>query len=189
MNYQPNIIILNGETYYEVPLANFKGYAINEKNLISKRKDVEWKVLASPVCKGTGYKMVCITESVKTRRKKQMSMAFHRLLYLSFHGSIPAGYVVDHYNSNRLDNKLDNLCAIPFVQNIQRGKRVIINASIASEIWNDILNDKRVTDIAKNHGVSVNVVSNIKAGLSWNNITGLANIRKNYYVKKKQYQA
>jgi len=50
----------------------------------------------------------------------------HRLIYIYHHGNIPDGYVVDHINKNKRDNRISNLRAVPVKQN-SRNARVKSN--------------------------------------------------------------
>mgnify|MGYP000515854851 FL=1 len=47
----------------------------------------------------------------------------HRIVWSEQHGKIPKGMVIDHINSNPLDNRIENLQCITQKQNCQRVPR------------------------------------------------------------------
>lgn len=47
------------------------------------------------------------------------TMVVHRLVWLVFRGKIPKGYVINHIDGNKRNNKLTNLEMITHAQNIQ----------------------------------------------------------------------
>lgn len=51
-------------------------------------------------------------------RNKQVG----RFVYEYFHGPVEEGYVVDHINSDRSDNRINNLQKITYSENTLRGK-------------------------------------------------------------------
>lgn len=46
-------------------------------------------------------------------RGKHRYILEHRLVWEKAHGSIPKGYVLHHFNGDKKDNRLANLCALP----------------------------------------------------------------------------
>lgn len=58
-----------------------------------------------------GYKVANLSRKGKMRRHK-----VHRLLYESFVGKIPEGYVVHHLDRNRQNNVISNLILMEFVE-------------------------------------------------------------------------
>lgn len=60
-----------------------------------------------PFAKSEGYMCVSLCGEIGSNTPKQKYI--HRLLWQAFVGDIPEGYVIDHINRNRSDNRLDNL--------------------------------------------------------------------------------
>lgn len=48
----------------------------------------------------------------------------HRLVWESFNGAIPEGYVVDHKNGDKKDNRLENLQLLTWSENATKYHRV-----------------------------------------------------------------
>ena len=81
-----------------------KGYWITQKNQHGEYK----RYMKPKECK------VCIdNEGYYSVALNGKHHRLHRLIYESFVGDIPDGFVIDHKNGNKLDNSLDNLRAVP----------------------------------------------------------------------------
>lgn len=65
-------------------------------------------------CNGSGYWETTIDSQ---------KYAVHRLIYQMLVGKLPDGFVVDHINGIRSDNRIENLRAIPFVMNSRNQKK------------------------------------------------------------------
>jgi hypothetical protein len=46
----------------------------------------------------------------------------HRIVWVSKHGPVPDGYHVDHKDTNKTNNRLKNLEAVPGFENMRRAK-------------------------------------------------------------------
>ena len=56
--------------------------------------------------------------SIKHREtNKQIAYYVHRLIWETFNGNIPEGYEIDHINTNRSDNRLENLRLVTHQEN------------------------------------------------------------------------
>ena len=91
-----------------------KGYWVTQKNQYGEYK----RYMKPKECKvnidNEGYYSVTLNGT---------RIRLHRILYETFIGDIPDGYVIDHKNGNRLDNSLDNLRAVP--QNLNSRNTVL----------------------------------------------------------------
>jgi len=67
------------------------------------KKTVKEKIL-KPIIQTTGYKTVNLYKNGKPN-----VLYVHRLVYEAFCGKIPDGYVVNHINEVKTDNRLENL--------------------------------------------------------------------------------
>ena len=81
----------------------------------------------------------CALVSIYYRDKKQTrTVALARLIYVSFIGDIPEGYVVDHKNGQSLDNTLSNLRLLSRSDNTYReGHNQYTYLNKAKETSND----------------------------------------------------
>ena len=93
------------------------GYWVTQKNQYGEYK----RYMKPKECKiyidNEGYYSVCLNG-----RKNRL----HRLIYETFIGDIPEGYVIDHKNRDKLDNSLSNLRAVPQcinARNVELAKR------------------------------------------------------------------
>lgn len=75
------------------------------------------KVL-SPIDNGKGYLRVMLC---KDGKKKQFLV--HRLVWVSFRGTIPKGMQINHLNEDKSDNRLSNLEMVTAKQNVNHGTR------------------------------------------------------------------
>jgi hypothetical protein len=50
-------------------------------------------------------------------------MQSHRVMWIYVHGSIPDGYVINHRDGNRRNNRIDNLEAVTQQENVRHAKR------------------------------------------------------------------
>ena len=94
---------------------------IRTKNRVVQRKNgrpltVKGKTLTKHINRW-GYEMVKYSSDGKSRL-----YLVHRLVYLAFYGEIPSGFVVDHINNKRSDNRIDNLQAITNAENLSKDR-------------------------------------------------------------------
>lgn len=179
--FKPTIIEVDtNKEAYLVP--EFNGYAITADGELYSNKLGKWNTLNTPVCKSTGYKMVCLTGEAS----EQKTFGLHRLLYVSaVSGHLSRLTTVDHINGNKLDNRLENLQAISFRDNLRKGKNTILTVNQVKSIWNDFNSGVPVSVIAAKNNVKISSIYNITNGHTWNDITGLPiKQKKKYYIPK-----
>lgn len=84
--------------FYNIP--NYNGYKINKKGDIYSDKSKQ--ILKTRIC--NGYKTINIIIN-----KKNNNLTIHRLVALTFLPQIEGKNIVNHINSDKLDNRLENL--------------------------------------------------------------------------------
>ena len=115
--------------------------------------------------------------------KKQVRA--HRIIYIAAHGGIPDGYVIDHINCDKSDNRISNLQAVTGEQNSHKAKcdgAYLVNSDpitnkrmIPYEVRDRIAHDYArenctYKDLALRYGVSKSSVSNIIREYGWTDI-------------------
>lgn len=91
------------------------------------------------------------------------STSAHRFIYQYFKGPIKEGLVIDHVNGDRSDNRISNLEAVTQKVNVERGKNQKLTQEQVLEI-RDMLGTKTQRTIAKQFGVSEQLICDIKKG-------------------------
>jgi hypothetical protein len=65
-----------------------------------------------------GYLRVCINIA-----GKQKHFMIHRIVWVSVKGPVPAEHEIDHENTIKSDNRIENLEAVTGIENMQRGAK------------------------------------------------------------------
>ena len=65
-----------------------------------------------------GYRVITIRQD-----KCKMQCRIHRIIWIAAHGIIPDGYVVDHINSDKTDNRLANLQLLTAADNSTKARK------------------------------------------------------------------
>lgn len=92
-----------------ITVKNFSAYTINKDGKIFNKKGNE-------MCQWSdnqGYKQVALHKDGKRHCKR-----VHRLLWESFNGDIKDGMVINHKDSNKSNNTLDNLEVVTNKENV-----------------------------------------------------------------------
>ena len=93
---------LEDKLYVEYKVGDKTFYITDEGEVYSEaRKYKTWR-------QSNGYQMVQVNKAVKY---------LHRLVWEAFYGQIPHGMEIDHINTNRDDNHLDNLRMVTSKEN------------------------------------------------------------------------
>lgn len=85
-------------------------YSVDEMGTIYSRKG---RILKGSE-NGHGYRQIFAYKN----SKKVGAYLIHRMVWETFNGPVPDGYVVDHINMDKSDNRLDNLRLLTFQQNL-----------------------------------------------------------------------
>lgn len=146
-----------------------------ENNFISANKNgnvFSRKINKKLGCISTKGYMVCTLHFNKIRKQCKI----HQIVWIAYNGKIPSGYVIDHKNKNKLDNRLCNLrlANAKLNSNNRRdycGKNnpsAKINKEIADNIRKQYsLNIFSYKDLACNFNISKTLVATIIRNESW----------------------
>lgn len=118
-----------------------------------------------------GYK-VCTLHFGDIRKQCKI----HQIVWIAFNGKIPNGFVVDHINRNKIDNRIENLRLAEPQLNSENRRRyngtnnpsVKITYMIASQIKDDYQKQSSYSKTAKNFNVSKSLIAQIIRGELWN---------------------
>jgi hypothetical protein len=111
--------------------------------------------------KGLGYRQ--ITATCGGIRK---TYYVHRFVWEYFNGPIPKGLVIDHIDSDRFNNRLENLQVLSPRDNVRKGPKVKLTQNLAEEI-RSFKGKLTGRVLAKEYGVSEATISEILNNLKW----------------------
>ena len=131
--------------------------------------------------KGTelnGYKVVSIRNGAT-----KLQCRVHRVVWISQHGIIPDGYVVDHINNNKLDNRISNLQLLTSAENSHKAhddglyatgldnKATKLDPDLKDEVaFLYEYSDMTMRDLAELYGVSKSRIGQIIHEVGWTDI-------------------
>lgn len=140
------------------------------------------KKLDSPIeLKGTdinGYKVVSIRNG-----HTKLQCRVHRIVWISENGIIPAGYIIDHINNDKQDNRIENLQLITPEQNSHKAKEdglyksgldnkaTKLDPSLKDEIaFIYAISDLTYRQLASMYGISKSRIAQIVKEVGWTDI-------------------
>ena len=174
----------NNIIYKDIP--NYEGiYQVSNTGIVRRLK--HW-VANSGLQNATGYFVpeMILKQQLDTKGYYQVSLSkegkvkawsVHRLVMLAFVGELPAGMETRHLNSDKLDNRLENLAYGTKAENMQDavkvGTLVFSRSKLTQEDVMAIASDTRSNrEIAKAFCCHVGTVQAIKTRKSFKGFTG-----------------
>lgn len=154
----------------------YKDYLIDENgnifNHITKKELKPWII-------NSGYKVINLYEKGSSIR-----VLLHRLVANTFIGEIPPKYTVNHIDGNKLNNNVNNLEIITFIENVHHAVRTGLMTS-GEDNYNSKYTNEQVheacrlislgkhslSDIAEMVGIGYNRLCQIYHGDKWKNIS------------------
>jgi len=125
----------------------------------------------TPITKKSGYKQVRLSLNGKVKH-----VSHHRMVYESWHGSIPEGLDINHINGDKEDNRLDNLEAITPLENqarrlyLRKGESVNTAKLKEPEVI-AIRNSTATTkELMAEYSMSKHAINRIKSGVTWKHL-------------------
>lgn len=131
--------------------------------------------------KGTdlkGYRIVSIRNGVT-----KLQCRVHRIVWIAARGVVPSGYVIDHINNNKADNRIENLQILTPADNSRKAKEDGLYKTgednkackISPDLRDEIAylhkcNDMTIRELAEVYGVSKSRIGQIVKEIGWTDI-------------------
>ena len=109
------IVLIGGKKYYIHPV--FSNYAASKDGEIL---NVKTGRILKKIMSDQGYYKFQINDKKLIKPKNYY---IHRFEWECVKGVIPEGFVIDHIDSVRTNNKIENLQLLTFRENVQKGGR------------------------------------------------------------------
>ena len=153
----------------------WKGYSSSENGSVLGRKGSN----LNPILHHTGYHVLTLRQD-----GKQKQVRLHRFIWECHKGEIPEGFVINHIDGNKINNKLSNLELVTPKENTQhafanklmrpsygeQNSMSKLTNQDATEIIHRCLSGESNGSIAKDFGLHPNYVSLIRHKKRWRNL-------------------
>lgn len=114
-----------------------------------------------------GYYEICVSYINKDGKHKRKSIKVYKFIWETWNGKTPEGFVVDHINNVKTDNRLDNLQLLTPIENgVKRSNEW---AKKRAHNYNTFVNGELVGtynkyELNERFGISIRDINNAKAG-------------------------
>jgi len=161
--------MITEEQWKDVP--GYENYKVSSTGRIIGSKGK----LLSPSITADGYYRVSLYKNYRHKSK-----SVHSVVALAFIGERPDGYHIEHINHDKSNNSIYNIRYCTPRENYDRGlsdnlygkgvdhSRVKLSEDEVIEIYNNKLSQRK---LAKEYGISQNMVHRIKSGKNWSHVT------------------
>lgn len=118
-----------------------------------------------------------------TCKNTKLTCRHHRIIWISKYGVIPEGYVIDHINNNKKDNRIENLQLLTTKENSTKAKEEGLYLSgednkatkLSPELRDEVaflydVSDMTMREIANLYGISKSRVGQIVKEIGWTDI-------------------
>lgn len=125
-----------------------------------------------------GYKVVSIRNGAT-----KLQCRVHRIIWIAAHGIIPEGYVIDHINNDKQDNRLSNLQLLTPTENSHKAKEDGLYkcgldnkaTKVDPELKDEIaflyeFSEMSYRDLAEVYGISKSRIAQIVTEVGWTDI-------------------
>ena len=114
-------ILNGGKKFYIHPI--FTNYAASKDGEIL---NVKTGRIFKKIMSDQGYYKFKVND--KKNLIKPKSYYIHRFEWECIRGVIPEGFIIDHCDSVKTNNKIENLQLLTFIENVQKGRRKAITS-------------------------------------------------------------
>lgn len=115
---------------------------------------------------------------------KAKNLVLHRMVALAFLGDRPDGYDIDHIDTNKLNNRADNLEYVTHLENVRRaaanglnahgethGRAKLTSEQVAEIRASYVPYKTTLSDLATKYNMSLTAIRGVVKGLTWHKET------------------